>query len=247
MITFDFRGQTAIVTGGTRGIGAAISEAFLEAGARVIATYVGKRERAEAFAAGHAASGRLEVRCFDVADYDAVEAFYRDLERDCESLEILVNNAGIRRDGVVGMLPRDDWNAVLDVNLTGTYNMSKFAVQRMSPKRYGRIITITSPSGRLGFEGQANYAASKAGQVAFTRSLAREVARRRITANCVSPGFVDTDFIEALPEERLKAYKAMVPMRRFGTAEEVANAVLFLASEESGYITGSLLEITGGL
>lgn len=247
MISFDFRGQTAVVTGGTRGIGAAITEALLDAGASVIATYASNRERAEQFAARHGAGGRLQVRQFDVADYDQVEAFFKALDTECDSLEILVNNAGIRRDSVVGMMPRTDWEAVLETNLTGVYNMSKFAVMKMMQNRYGRIVTITSPSGRLGFEGQANYAASKAGQVAFSKSLAKEVAKRRITVNCVSPGFIETEFIGELPEEQLKAYKGMVPMRRFGEPGDVANAVLFLASEESSYITGALLEVSGGL
>jgi 3-oxoacyl-[acyl-carrier protein] reductase len=247
MITFDFKGQTAVVTGGTRGIGAAITEALLDAGASVIATYASNRESAEQFAACHQTDGRLEIQQFNVALYDEVEAFFRQLDSTCDSLEILVNNAGIRRDSVVGMMPRKDWAAVLDTNLTGMYNMSKFAVMKMMQNRYGRIVTITSPSGRLGFEGQANYAASKAGQVAFTKSLAREVAKRKITVNCVSPGFIETDFIAELTEDQLKAYKSMVPMRRFGEPSDVANAVLFLASEESRYITGSVVDVTGGL
>ena len=248
MLTYDFTGQTAIVTGGTRGIGRAVSEAFLEAGATVIATYGTNRDAAEAFAAAHvAAADRLRLHCFDVGDYAAVEAFYRTLDREHEALEILVNNAGIRKDGVVGMLSHDDWQAVLNTNLTGAYSMSKFAVHKMMQARYGRIVTVTSPAGKIGFEGQANYAATKAGLVAFTRSLSKEVAKRKITANCVSPGFINTDFIGALPTEQLKRYRDMVPMRRFGTPEDVAHSVLFLASRESAYITGATLDVTGGL
>ncbi len=248
MTTFDFSGQTAIVTGGTRGIGAAVGAAFLRAGATVIATYAGNEEAAQAFAARHAeAGGRLHTRRFDVGDYGAVEEFYRWFDDRFPSLEILVNNAGIRRDGVVGMLPREDWEAVLRTNLTGSFAMSKFAVQRMMRNRYGRILLITSPSGREGFEGQANYAASKAGQVALMRSLSKEAGKRGITVNCVSPGFIETDFIAALPPEQLKAYRDRVPLRRFGTPEEVAHCVLFLAARESGYVTGAVLEVTGGL
>ena len=247
MITFSFEDQTAVVTGGTRGIGAGISEALLGAGARVFATYARDRQQAEAFAERHASTGRLAVCRFDVSSYEEVEAFFSRLDSECASLEILVNNAGIRRDGVVGMMPRGDWESVVGTNLTGVYNMSKFAVLKMMQKRYGRIVTITSPSGRLGFEGQANYAASKSGQVAFSKSLAKEVARRKITVNCVSPGFVETDFLSGLAEEQLGAYKALVPLRRFGSPEDVANAVLFLASEESAYITGSVVEVAGGL
>ena len=136
---------------------------------------------------------------------------------------------------------------MLDVNLGGTYSLFKLAVQRMLRKRYGRLVAISSISGKIGIEGQANYAASKAGQVALVKSMAREVAKRKITVNCVSPGFIGTDFISTLPEEQLKAYTETIPLRRFGTAQEVADAVLFLASEEAAYITGSVLEIGGGL
>ena len=247
MISFDFSGQTVVVTGGTRGIGAAVSQAFYEAGGRVFALYAGNHERAAAFAARFAEPSRMQTRCVDVSDYPAVEAFFQELAGLCESLEVLVNNAGIRRDGIVGMMPPEDWQAVLDTNLGGTYAMSKFAVQAMMTNRYGRIVNITSPSGRLGFAGQANYAASKAGQVAFAKSLAKEVAKRKITVNCVSPGFVETEFIAELPEEQLREYKASVPLRRFAQPEEVAPAVLFLASEEAAYITGTVLEISGGL
>jgi 3-oxoacyl-[acyl-carrier protein] reductase len=248
MISYDFHGRTAIVTGGTRGIGAAISAALLKAGAEVTALYGANREAAEAFAASLGADGeRLRVCCCDVSDYAQAEAFFAEFDQQHERLDILVNSAGIRQDGIVPMLPQEAWQKVIDVNLTGTYVMSKLAVQRMLRHRYGRIVGITSPSGRIGFEGQANYAASKAGQVAFIKSLSKEVAKRKITANCVSPGFVDTDFIAALPPEQLAAYKAMVPLKRFGRAEEIANAVLFLASEESEYITGTVLEVSGGL
>ena len=136
---------------------------------------------------------------------------------------------------------------MLDVNLGGTYSLFKLAVQRMLRKRYGRLVAISSISGKIGIEGQANYAASKAGQVALVKSMAREVAKRKITVNCVSPGFIGTDFISTLPEEQLKAYTETIPLRRFGTAQEVADAVLFLSSEEAAYITGSVLEIGGGL
>ncbi len=247
MIRFDFTGQTVLVTGGTRGIGAAVSQAFYEAGARVLALYGGNHARAEEFAARFADPARMLVRQVDVADYAAVEAFFRELPALGGTLEVLVNNAGIRRDGIVGMLAPEDWRAVLDTNLGGTYAMSKFAVQAMMTNRYGRIVNITSPSGRLGFAGQANYAASKAGQVAFAKSLAKEVAKRKITVNCVSPGFVETEFIAELPEEQLKEYRASVPLRRFARPGEVAQAVLFLCSEEAAYITGTVLEISGGL
>lgn len=248
MPSSDFSGQTVIVTGGTRGIGAAVSTGFLAAGARVYAIYAGNRTAAEAFAAvSGAAAERLVLRQLDVSDYAAVEAFYREFDATGARLDVLVNNAGIRRDGVVGMLSPADWQAVLQTNLSGTYHMSKFAVRQMMRNRYGRIVSITSPCGKMGFEGQANYAAAKAGQVAFTRSLSKEVARRGITVNCVSPGFIETDFIADLPAEQAQKYREMVPLRRFGKPDEVARAVLFLASRDAAYITGATLDVTGGL
>ena len=245
---FDFTGQTALVTGGTRGIGRAISEAFLKAGAKVIATYRGNDEEAENFKQANAGYANcLDIYKFDVTDYEVVEKFYKDIETKYENFQILVVSSGIRSDSIVGMMKAEDWNRVIDTNLTGTFNLSKLAVQSMMRQRYGRIITLTSPIGKFGFAGQANYAASKAGQVAFIRSLSKEVASRKITVNCVSPGFIDTDFISDLPEEQKKAYKDQIPLKRFGTPEDVTHPVLFLASKEAAYITGSVLEVTGGL
>jgi len=245
---FDFTGQTAIVTGGTRGIGRGIAEAFLASGATVIATFLNNEEAAERFRAENAAAGeRLIVKPCDVARYAEVEALFGHIDRGPGKVEILVNNSGIRRDAVLGMMAEDDWRQVIETNLNGTAFMSKLAVQNMMRQRYGRIVNITSPIGRFGFAGQSNYAATKAGQVALTRSLSKEVASRKITVNCVSPGFIDTDFIADLPEEQRKKYLSQVPMKRFGTVQDVARAVLFLASRESDYINGAVLEVTGGL
>jgi 3-oxoacyl-[acyl-carrier protein] reductase len=245
---FDFKEQTALVAGGTRGIGRAISEAFLKAGAKVIATYRSNDEGAEKFKQANVDhTDLLNIYKFDVTDYEAVENFYKEVEVKYENFQILVISSGIRSDSIVGMMKAYDWKRVIDTNLTGTFNLSKLAVQSMMRKKYGRIITLTSPIGKFGFAGQANYAASKAGQVAFTRSLSKEVASRNITVNCVSPGFIDTDFIGDLPEEQRTAYKSQIPMRRFGTPEDVTHPVLFLASKEAAYITGSVLEVTGGL
>lgn len=246
---FDFDNQTAIVTGGTRGIGRAISEAFLAAGAKVIAAYRSNDQAAESFKQACAQyADKLIVRKLDVSKYDEVEEFFKCVETEfSDGFEILVNSSGIRKDSIMGMMAEEDWSNVIDTNLTGTFNMCKLAVQNLVRKRYGRIITITSPVGKIGFAGQANYAASKAGQVALTRSLSKEVASRKITVNCVSPGFIDTEFIGDLPDEQKKRYLEMIPMKRLGTADEVAQAVLFLADRSSAYITGSVLEITGGL
>ena len=245
---FDFKGQTALVAGGTRGIGRAISEAFLKAGAKVVATYLSNDEEAKKFKKANADRANfLDIYQFNVTDYESVENFYKEVEVKYKSFEILVISSGIRSDSIVGMMKAEDWNRVINTNLTGTFNLSKLAVQSMMRQRYGRIITLTSPIGKFGFAGQANYAASKAGQVAFTRSLSKEVASRKITVNCVSPGFIDTDFIGDLPEEQRKSYKDQVPLKRFGTPEDVTYPVLFLASKETDYITGSVLDVTGGL
>jgi len=243
---YDFEGQTAIVTGGIRGIGKSIVESFLRAGARVIiasneaATEQFKQDTSE-FA------DKIDIQICDVAKYEEVEKFFEYVDKKYEGFEILVNNAGIRKDAVLAMMRESEWHDVLNVNLSGIFYMCKFAVMSLMRKRYGRIISITSPSGKYGFEGQANYAASKAGLVALTKSLSKEVARRGITVNCVSPGFIATDLIQDLPDELRESYIAQIPLKRFGKTEEVAACVLFLASKEAAYVNGSTLEVTGGL
>jgi 3-oxoacyl-[acyl-carrier protein] reductase len=221
---YDFEGQTAIVTGGVRGIGKSIVEGFLKGGARVI-----------------------DIQICDVSKYGEVEKFFEYVEQNYEGFEILVNNAGIRKDAVLAMMRESEWHDVIDVNLNGVFYMCKFAVMSMMRKKYGRIIGITSPSGKFGFEGQANYAAAKAGMVALTKSLSKEVARRGITVNCVSPGFIATDLIQDLPEELRNAYIQQIPLKRFGKTEEVAACALFLATKEAAYVNGATLEVTGGL
>ncbi len=244
----DFGEQTVIITGGTRGIGKAIAESFLDSGARVICTYTSDDATAQRFKEEHSqAADRIDVQKFDVAKYEEVEKFYKHIDTVHGGFEILVSNAGIRKDSVLGMMKEADWRSVLDVNLTGTFFMCKFAVMSLMRKRYGRIVIITSPMGRFGWEGQSNYAASKAGQVGLMRSLAREVGTRGITVNCVSPGFIGTEFINDLPEKLRESYLSQIPMKRFGKAEEVAACVLFLASREASYVHGAVLEVSGGL
>ncbi|MDD2479795.1 MAG: 3-oxoacyl-ACP reductase FabG [Victivallaceae bacterium] len=242
----QFEGLNAIVTGGTRGIGRATSEMLLRDGAAVTAVYGGDDASAAAFAAEWS-DYPLTVAKLDVADYVACEVFFLDYEQKHDSLDILVNSAGIRIDSVLGMMKPMDWERVLAVNLTGSFNVCKFAVHQMMSKRNGRIVCVTSPSGRLGFAGQCNYAASKAGQVAMIKSLSKEVARRGITANCVSPGFIETELIADLSEDLIKEYRSHIPMRRFGKPEEIAEAIRFLVSREASYITGTVLEVSGGL
>lgn len=242
----EFSGWNVIVTGGVRGIGLAISKAFLSAGARVTAIYRSSDDAAKKLLSEYPA-GNLQIVKFDVSSISEAENFFKKYNEEHESLEVVVNNAGIRRDNAVGMMPLEDWNSVISSNLTGTFIMSKLALLKMMEKRFGRIINITSPSGKYGFQGQANYAASKAGQVAFTKSLAKEAAKRKITVNCVSPGFIETDFISDIDEDMKKRYLETIPMKRFGKPEEVADAVLFLSSLRASYITGTVLEVAGGL
>ncbi len=245
---FDFTGKVVIVTGGTRGIGRAVSETFLLSGATVLATYATNEVTAADFLnASDSYKEKLFLYKFDVSDYAEVESFYKLIDKNYEKVDILVNNAGIRKDSVLGMMRESDWHDVIGVNLTGTYNMCKFAVLNMMRRKSGRIINVTSPAGDFGFACQSNYSASKAGQVALTKSLSKEVATRGITVNCVSPGYIDTDFIKDLPEELKKRYKAEVPQRRFGTAKEVASCILFLASDVASYVNGATLKVAGGL
>ncbi len=243
-----FENQIALVTGATRGIGRAIATAFLHEGATVIGVYGGNKQVANDFAAacGEIAD-RLHLFQCNVADDKAVQALFTKIEEQFDSIDILVNNAGIRKDSIAALMTTKDWQDVIDINLTGTFLMSRQAVLLMMKKKYGRIVNITSLASSLGFPGQTNYSAAKAGQIGLTRSLAKETAKKKITVNCISPGFIATDFINDLPKEQLSEYKKLVPMKRFGKVEEVASAVLYLASREASYITGSTLEIAGGL
>ncbi len=244
-----FTDQSVVVTGGTRGLGRAIALSFLNEGATVHATYRSNQEAADSLkdqAGEHA--DRLHLHSFDVADYDAVETFWNGLDELApDGIQVLVNNAGLRRDSILATMSAENWRMVMDTNLGGSFNMSKFAVQNMVRQRYGRILFITSPAGSHGFAGQGNYGASKAGQVGLMRSLCKEVAKRKITVNCISPGFIDTELIDDLPENLKKEYAASVPMKRFGTPEDIAYAVQCLAAKEASYITGTTLEVTGGL
>jgi 3-oxoacyl-[acyl-carrier protein] reductase len=248
----DFEGRKAVVSGATKGIGKAIARAFLKAGATVIGIYGSDSAAADRFIQEWQADPdfrekKLFLECCDVSDQPGVEKFFAKVEKNFDTIDILINNAGIRKDAVLAMMPFEDWQRVIDINLTGTFNMSKQAVLLMMKQKYGRIITITSPMAHMGFAGQANYAASKAGQIGMMRSLAKETAKRKITVNCISPGFIDTDLLEGLSVEQLDRYKKMVPMKRFGSPDEVAAAVLFLSGEKASYISGAVLEVTGGL
>ena len=201
-----FAGKNVVISGGTRGIGKGIAGAFLAEGANVLVTYSSDDSVVKKVEQEYSQyKSQLFFYKFDVSHYAEVQSFFSDLPFD--RLDILVNNAGIRRDQIVGMMAVDDWQAVINTNLNGSFYMCKFAVMEMLKHRYGRIINITSPCSHFGFKGQANYAASKAGQIGLTRSLSKEVARKNITVNCVSPGFIETDLISDLPESLVSDYK----------------------------------------
>jgi 3-oxoacyl-[acyl-carrier protein] reductase len=242
--TIDLTGKTALVTGSTRGIGHAIARALHAAGARV--AVVGRDQaRAEAVAAelGERAAG---VAC-DVAQADQVEAAIAAAERALGPIDILVNNAGLTRDNILLRLTDADWNAVLDANLKGAFHTTRAVIKGMMKRRAGRIVNITSIVGLTGNKGQANYAASKAGLIGFTKSVAKEYASRGILANCVAPGFIETDMTAALPDEARATLLQDIALGRLGRPEDVAGAVLFLASDLAGYITGQVLVVDGGM
>lgn len=244
----NFNDQIIIVTGGTRGIGAGIATAFLQSGATVIATYQGNHDKAQLLKKNLGELGeKLFLRQCDVRSVEAVESLYKEVEEKFSKLDVLVNNSGIRKDQLTASMSLTEWNDVISTNLTGTFLMSKYAVLLMMKNRYGRIVNMSSVGGEIGLPGQANYAASKAGQVAMSQTLSKEVAKRGITVNNVLPGFIDTDLIADLSDEQKKDYTKDIPMRRFGKVEEVAHAVLFFASKEASYITGASLVVDGGL
>jgi 3-oxoacyl-[acyl-carrier protein] reductase len=245
---YDFKRQTIIVTGGTRGIGKAIAESLLNAGARVIVTYSSNEAAAAQFEQDNSQfAENVDIQKLDVSRYEEVEKFFKYMDTKYGGFEVLVNNAGIRKDSVLAMMKESDWRDVLNVNLSGIFYMCKFAVRSMMRKRYGRIINISSVMERYAFEGQANYAAAKAGLSALTKSLSKEVATRGITVNCVSPGFIETELIRDLADKLRETYLERIPLKRFGNPGEVAACVLFLASKEASYVTGSTLEVSGGL
>jgi 3-oxoacyl-[acyl-carrier protein] reductase len=239
-------GKVALVTGGSRGIGWAIAERLSGAGAAV--AILGRDEaRAREAAARLSASGRAIAVTADMADPAQVERAVETVERDLGPIDILVNNAGLTRDGILVRMSEADWDAVLDANLKGAFTATKLVTRGMMKRRFGRVINITSIVGITGNKGQANYAASKAGLIGFTKAVAKELASRNVLVNAVAPGFIDTDMTKALPDAAREALVAHIPLGRLGDPADVAAAVLFLASDLAGYITGHVLVVDGGM
>jgi acetoacetyl-CoA reductase len=238
----DFMARVAIVTGGTRGIGEAISIALKDMGMQVAANYMGNDERAKAF------TERTGIPAYkwDVADHEACMEGVRKVEADLGPVDVLVNNAGITRDTTMKRMDRDKWQQVIDTNLGGCFNMAKAVFEGMLERKYGRIVNIGSINGQAGQYGQVNYAAAKSGIHGFTKALAQEGARAGVTVNAIAPGYIDTDMVAAVPEEVLGKIIAKIPVNRLGRAEEIARGVAFLVDENAGFVTGSTLSINGG-
>jgi acetoacetyl-CoA reductase len=234
--------RVAIVTGGTRGIGEAISVGLKNAGYQVAATYAGNDERANAFSERTG----IAVYKWDVADFDACQAGVKKVTADLGPVEVIVNNAGITRDGTMKKMARNGWDDVLDTNLGGCFNMCKAAWDGMLERGFGRVVNIGSINGQAGQYGQVNYAAAKSGIHGFTKALAQEGASKGITVNAIAPGYIDTDMVAAVPANVLEKIVARIPVGRLGKAEEIARGVLFLVADDAGFVTGSTMSINGG-
>ena len=241
-------GKVALVTGGSRGIGRAIALKLAENGADVAINYAGNTAAAEEVKAAIEQMGRkaLLIQC-SVADTDGVQAMVNQVVKELGRLDILVNNAGITRDGLLMRMKEADWDDVMNTNLKGVYNCSKAVMRAMMKQKSGRIVNMASVVGEMGNAGQANYAAAKAGVIGFTKSLAKEVASRGITVNAIAPGFIATDMTRVLSDDQKAEMARTIPLGRAGQPEDVANAVLFLASEGAAYITGQVLNVDGGM
>lgn len=234
--------RTALVTGGTRGIGEAIAKALKAEGCNVAATYAGNDEKAKAFTD----KTGIATYKWNVADYDECKAGIEKVEADIGAVDILVNNAGITRDAPFHKMTPEHWNEVISTNLSGVFNMTHPVWPGMRERKFGRIITISSINGQKGQFAQVNYAAAKSGDIGFTKSLAQEGARNGITVNVVAPGYINTDMMSTIPEKVMDQIVGGIPVGRLGEAEEIARAVVFLASDDAGFVTGSTISANGG-
>jgi 3-oxoacyl-[acyl-carrier protein] reductase len=244
----DFEGRAAIVTGGTRGIGRAIVKELSRRGAAVAFSYARSREQADSLVEElKSAGGRAVAFQADVADAKEAEAMVKAVRAEFGSVDYLVNNAGITRDKLIMMMSEDDWDAVIETNLKGVFNVTKPAVSIMVRQRRGSVVNISSVSGVVGMAGQTNYSASKAGMIGFTKALAKEIAKRNITVNALALGLIETEMTDVLPEEYRAKMLEQIPLGRFGTVEEAARITAFLLSDDARYITGQVIQVDGGL
>ncbi len=237
----DFKDKVVVVTGGSRGIGKSIAESFLNDGATVFVTYK------NAIDEEYFNSKNIKHHKCDVADIKAVSELVDAIVKEFGKIDVLVNNAGITKDGLLMRMSEEDWDAVIDTNLKGVFNFTKAVSRPMMGKKSGKIVNITSISGVMGNAGQANYSASKAGVIGFTKAVAKELASRNINVNAIAPGFIETEMTDKLSEDVKKNYLASIPMKRFASTNEVANVVKFLASDNASYITGQTICVDGGI
>ena len=244
----SLKNRIALITGGSRGIGKAIALEYSRRGAAVVVNYIQSSKAAdEVVETIQDAGGRSQSIQADVSDFSQAQGLVKSTIESMGGLDILVNNAGITRDTLIMMMSEADWDIVQATNLKGTFNCAKAAVRHMMRKRYGRIINITSVSGQMGNAGQTNYSASKAGQIGFTKALAREVAARKVTVNAIAAGYIETDIWSSVPDEARELVLSIIPLGRKGQPEEIAYAAAFLASEQAAYITGQVLGVDGGM
>ena len=244
----NFKNKTAVITGGSRGIGLAIAKKLAEGGANIAVLYVGdESEGAAAKAELEQYGTKVEQYFCDVSDFEKSKAVSEQVIEEFGKVDILINNAGITRDKLVLNMEESDFDAVINVNLKGTFNMIKHFYKHFMKNRGGRIVSTSSIVGLIGNAGQANYSASKAGIIGLTKSVARELAGRNVTVNAVAPGYIGTDMTNVLPDKVKETMKAQIPAKRIGTPEDVANVVAFLCSDEAAYVTGEVIRVDGGL